>query len=343
MKTPKARKLPSGSWFVRVMVDGKSISITRETEREAIAEAIAIKSGAKHAELSASNMTVKEAYERYISAKEGVLSPSTIAGYIRLSRNTLQELMPIPLRKLTNEKIQNAISNMAINGKSPKYISNAQGLLSTVLKMFYPEFHLNVSLPQKKKRQLRKITGREMREIIESAKGKAVELPLLMALWMGMRLSEVRGARFEDIRDGKLHICNAIVLDINNSPTEKMPKSYEGDRWVDVPDYIMGLINALPYDTGAIVRMTGSAIYHQFTRLCEKNGIEHCTYHDLRHANAAVMVRLKVESKYAQERNGWASDRMYKQVYAYTMDDEMAEVDDLINSYFEEIFVTNLE
>lgn len=343
MKTPKAKELPSGSWFVRVMVNGKSVSITRPTEKEAIAEALAIKYGYKQETYSSSKMTVADAYERYISAKEGVLSPSTVAGYIRLSRNTFQELMPIPLCKLTNEKIQCAISNMALNGKSPKYISNAQGLLSTVLKMFRPEFHLNVSLPQKKKRQPRKITGSEMREIIGLVKGQEVELPLLMALWMGMRLSEVRGARFEDIKDGKLHICNATVLDINNNPAEKIPKTYEGDRWVDIPEYIMKLINALPYNSGTIVRMTGSAIYHKLSRLCEKNGIEHCTYHDLRHANAAVMVRLKIESKYAQERNGWASDRMYKQVYAYTMDDEMDEVDSQINDYFEKTFVTNLQ
>ena len=63
-------------------------------------------------------------------------------------------------------------------------------------------------------------------------------------------------------------------------------------------------------------------------------GIPRCRFHDLRHANAAIMVRLGIESKYAQERNGWSSDRMYKQVYAYTMDDKMADADKAINSYF---------
>ncbi len=41
-----------------------------------------------------------------------------------------------------------------------------------------------------------------------------------------------------------------------------------------------------------------------------------------------------VENKYAQERNGWASDRMYKQVYAYTMPDMMDAVDAAVNDYF---------
>ena len=46
------------------------------------------------------------------------------------------------------------------------------------------------------------------------------------------------------------------------------------------------------------------------------------------------MVRLGVDSKYAQERNGWASDRMYKQTYAYVMADQMDEVDKSIDGYF---------
>jgi hypothetical protein len=49
MKTPKARKLDSGSWFCRVMVDGKTFCITRDTEKAAIAEAMAIKAGMKAA------------------------------------------------------------------------------------------------------------------------------------------------------------------------------------------------------------------------------------------------------------------------------------------------------
>lgn len=46
------------------------------------------------------------------------------------------------------------------------------------------------------------------------------------------------------------------------------------------------------------------------------------------------MVRLGVDSKYAQERNGWASDRMYKQVYAYAMSDQMAAINESIDGYF---------
>ena len=40
MKIPKAVKLPSGSWYVNVMVDGKRLSITAPTKRDAEKEEI---------------------------------------------------------------------------------------------------------------------------------------------------------------------------------------------------------------------------------------------------------------------------------------------------------------
>lgn len=86
------------------------------------------------------------------------------------------------------------------------------------------------------------------------------------------------------------------------------------------------------------MQLSGTAIYKQFSRLLEKSGIEHCRFHDLRHANAAVMVRLGIDSRYAQERNGWASDRMYKQVYGYTVQSGMQSAAASINEYFADAF-----
>ena len=36
MKVQKARKLPSGSWFIQLRLDGKSIPVTERTEKECI-------------------------------------------------------------------------------------------------------------------------------------------------------------------------------------------------------------------------------------------------------------------------------------------------------------------
>ena len=334
MKVPKARKLPSGNYFIQMRVGGESISITRPTEKEAIAEAMAIKAGVMRQKNEPQRITLATAYERYIDAKEGVLSPSTIVGYKRLSRNTFQPLMARQLNTINNESIQREISAMRRSGKSPKYIANASGLLSSVLRMFAPDFKYNVALPQKEKPDLRMPTDDEISRIIAAVKGTHVELPVLMAMWMGMRMSEIRGAQYGDIKNGALHIQRAIVDDEDGNPVAKTTKTTAGNRWVPIPSYIASLIPKSQNRTEFIVKESGQSIYKRFSRVLEAAGIEHMRFHDLRHINAAVMVRLGVESKYAQERNGWTSDRMYKQVYAYTMPDKMSAVDAAIGEYF---------
>lgn len=332
MKIPKAKRLPSGSWFCRVRVDGRDISITRDTEREAVAEAMAVKAGIKKEKSHPQSITLRTAYERYIEMKDGVLSPSTIAGYKRLKKNTFQNIMDLRLDQLTREKIQREISAMSKQGKSPKYIANASGLLSSVLSVFYEDFVYKVSLPAKQKQTQRALTDGEIEAIFDACRGTSVELPVLMALWMGMRLSEIRGAKYEDINGDKLHICRAIV-ETDTIPTEKPPKTFSGDRYVNIPPYIKTLIGA---GNGYIVPLTGAQIYKRFQTILKQNNIEPCRFHDLRHANAAVMIRLGIDSKYAQERNGWKSDYMYKQVYGYAMSDKLDENAQAINQYFED-------
>ena len=332
---PAARQLPSGTWTCRVRVGGQDVSVTRPTKAEAQAEAMAIKYGLKAPDTPRVTMTLAEAYAAYLTSRESVLSPSTVAGYKRLERNTFQRLMPMQLSAITSELIQREIAAMVREKKSPKYVANAEGLLSSVLKQAMPEKQFSLRLPPKRKPNLRQPDDKEIGAIMAAFRGSAVELPVLMALWMGMRLSEILGARHEDIDGGKLHICRAVVLDENNQPAEKdSAKTYAGDRWVSVPGYIAQLIAATGRDSGPLVTFSGAAIYKRFVRTLDQAGIPRCRFHDLRHINAAVMVRLGVDSKYAQERNGWASDRMYKQVYAYAMSDQMAAINESIDDYF---------
>ena len=338
---PTARQLPSGSWTCRVRVDGRDVSITRPTKAEAVAEASAIKHGLKAPDKAVSTITLREAYRKYIESRDGVISPSTAAEYKRLQKTSFQSLMELPVPSITSEQIQREIGKMVKDGKSPKYIRNVEGLLVSVLKQFAPDSRISVILPQKRKVELRRIEDNEIGKIIAAFSGTDMELPVLMALWMGMRMSEIRGARFEDISGGRLHICRAIVSGESGDEV-KPPKTFSGDRWVSVPDHIQTLIDATGRSEGYIVPISGQTIYNRFIRGLDAAGIPRCRFHDLRHANAAIMVRLGVESRYAQERNGWSDDWMYKQVYAYTMDDRMIEVDRSIDDYFDNKMATEV-
>lgn len=103
----KAKKLPSGSWRVRLYTGrdeaGKAVykSFTAPTKKEA--EAAAALYAVRKKQKDEIGMTVGEAIDAYIRSKENVLSPSTIGSYRQKRRNWMQGIMDVPLSELTNE------------------------------------------------------------------------------------------------------------------------------------------------------------------------------------------------------------------------------------------------
>lgn len=336
MKIPKAVKLPSGSWYVNVMVGGKRLSITAPTKRDAEKEAAAIKSGAKAAQFNQS-LSVTQALDRYIDSKSAVLSPATIAGYRRIQKNLLEPIAAYPLSNLTQEQVQRWVNQLAKQGKKPKTVSNAHGLLSAVIGAYRPEMVLRTTLPQKVKTEISIPTEAELSAIFDAAKGTKYELPIMLAVWMGMRASEIRGLRWEDIHGEYVTVKRAIV-EGENGPVEKGTKTFSGTRTIHLPPYLADLIQQQDHTQGHIVTLSGHAMYNGFERICQKAGVPHFRFHDLRHMNASVMLAAGIPNKYAQERIGHATDNMLKTVYQHTIQEEQKKYSEEIDQRFEALF-----
>ena len=338
MKTPTAKKLPSGSYRVQVMVDGTRVSVTDEDPKVAVAKAMAIKAKMQEAAKAPRSITVGEAIDRYIESKDSVLSPSTIAGYKRIRANAMQGIMDIKLPSLTQEKVQKEINKMA-KEKSSKSVRNAHGLLSAVLAEYKPEMVLRTTLPRKQRYDAKIPSEDEIKTILEAAKGTEMELPLLLAIWLGLRASEIRGITWECIDGDILHIKQAIVQG-EKGPVVKGTKTYSGNRKLRIPDYIKKVIEVTPKNGKYLVALSGQAMYKRFSRLCEKAGVQHYRFHDLRHANASVMLALNIPDKYAMERMGHATNNMLKTVYQHTITEKQEEVSKTVDDHFEALLGT---
>ena len=75
----------------------------------------------------------------------------------------------------------------------------------------------------------------------------------------------------------------------------------------------------------------------RWVSLLEQHDLPHMIFHDLRHLNASVMAMLRIPDKYAQERGGWSSDRVMKNVYTHTFSEEREKVDETIDNYFDSL------
>lgn len=332
---PTPVQLPSGSWRCQIMVDGQRISVVDKDPAVAHAKALALKTGIIQKRKSPQEITVGDAIDRYIESKDSVLSPATVAGYKRMREHSLQELMSVRLSMLTQEAVQRAVNKMA-KDKSPKSVRNAHGLLSAALAVYRPDMVLRTTLPQKKRYEAAVPSGEDVQAIMAAAKGTKEELPILLAVWLGLRMSEILGLKGEDVDGNVLHIRRALV-----DEGEKGTKTYGSQRDLPLPDYIRGLIGN-PKPGEHLVKLTRRALYCRFQTLCKKAGVQHYRFHDLRHINASVMLALGVPNKYAQERMGHATDNMLKTVYQHTMSAESAEASQKVDAYFVNILHTIL-
>ena len=329
MRLPKPIQKENGKWLVQVMQNGRRISKTFDTEQEALYWAAGIKTQQQEISRAPHNLTLAQAIDRYIESKDAVLSPSTISGYKKIKDNSFPELMGVRLADLRKEAVQRAVNRMA-KEKSPKTVRNAYGLITAVVGEYCPDLDLRkITLPQKERTDIVVPSEQDIVAIAEAVRGKSVELPVLLAMWLGLRMSEIRGLTWDSIKGNTIHIKQAKV-----DEGIKTTKTYNSNRTLPLPPYLKQLIEAQPRKSEYIVPDSRRAIYSRFAYWTEKAGIQHYRFHDLRHVNASVMLALNIPDKYAMQRMGHSSNNMLKTVYQHTMTEKEQEYGRSVDDYF---------
>ena len=333
-----AKKLPSGSWRCRAYdkTTKSTKSFTAATKKEAEYLANEWLTGRK--KLPPENKTVRTCLADYIELKSGVLSPSTIKGYRSLLANQFSEgFLGLALSELDGVKIQQEINIITVEN-APKTVHNANGLLSAALRTYFPEFHYTATLP-KVQRRVRELPLPE--DVLPLFAGTDIELPVMLALWLGLRMSEITGLKRSDIVNGKITIQRTRVRVEGGEIVEKeSAKNVQSRRPLAIPAPIMELIDRV--DGEYITELSGDKIYHHFTKIMQRAGFGGVTFHDLRHVNASTMLKLGIPDKYAMERGGWSTTSTLKRVYQETFSDERQAVDRRVDEYFGKILATEV-
>lgn len=299
----KAKKLPSGSWRCRVYsykdADGKQHyeSFTAPTKAEAEMMAAEYSAGKKRRVRA--DLTVHEAIDGYIRAKEPVLSPSTIRGYDRMMKTDYQLIGKKKLRTLTSEEVQLFVSDLS-RRKSPKSVRNAYGLLSAAAALYAPDLSFRVTLPAKVKKRPASPSDESVLALYEAAYPK---LKLCIAFGMcGIRRGEMCALEYSDLKDGMIHINKDMVKARTGEWIIKpRPKTEDSDRYVLLPRFVLRLIGE---GSGRILNVTPNTITKQFIKYRGKLGFSF-TLHDLRHYFASSAAVLGIPDIYAADMGGW--------------------------------------
>ncbi len=331
----KAKKLPSGNWRVQVYDKntGKYKSFTAPTKKEAeykAAEYLLY----RNREESYENITLKEAYKRYIASKSSVLSPSTIREYTRASKSDFPQLMPMLLSKITPQLVQTAVNEAAAKC-SPKSVRNQHGLLYSVLKAYYPQLTLTTRLPQSKKPKYNIPTTAEVQLLIENAKPR-LKVPILLASAGSLRRSEISALTPDDFSDFGVSITKAIVMDKNHKWVCKPPKTKAGYRFVPLPKEIID--EALKWEYFGI---SPGVIDDHFRKLKRSLPVPDLRFHELRHYWASELHAQGVPDQYIAKMGGWESVDILQKIYQHTLRDKETEMSDKIVNIFANNFTDN--
>lgn len=347
-KLPTAQLLPSGQYRCQVMVGGKRVSVVDADPNMAQAKAVALKAriieeNSALVDRKAGNITLENAIKSYIADRKNVLSPSTINGYNEILRNRFKTLMPKMVRNIDASDIQAAV-NMDAKAVGYKTLKNALMLIVPAIAQ-YKEIEIKrIKLPQRKKVEHPYLDEEGIMELFEAISGNVAEIPILLALWLGMRRSEILGLCWDsvDFENGRIKVQRTYVKNGDKGYVlrEEM-KTSESRRTLDCPGYILSKLEAYQPDPalrkGRIFKMHPNTIYSSLNRVCKKRGIDFVGVHGLRHTNASVMLSIGVLDKVAMARGGWATDVTMKQVYQHVFQSDRETAGEKVNAYFDTI------
>lgn len=330
-----AKKQPSGNYKVRVYShtdeNGKQHykSFTAPTKPEAEQMAAAFSGNADRVQRA--DLTVYEAIDGFITAKEGVLSPSTVLNYRRMQKNVFGPIASRKIRKLTTAEIQGFVSDLS-KKHSPKYVRNIYGLLSASLTLYMPEKVFRIKLPTKQKKR---VTMNSSGVIVDLFNLASVRLKICIGLaaFSSLRRGEICALKYKDISGNMIHVHADMIEGPDGWTYKETPKTSDSDRFVQIPEAIVELIGSGDPEE-FIVGWLPSTVTKEFIILRNSLNLT-IKFHDLRSYYASIGATM-IPDVYLASFGGWSkSSKVMKDVYQKEIADLSKMYADKLTGFFD--------
>ena len=337
----KAKKLPSGNWRVLVYdytdAAGKRHYKSFTDPDKNVAMFMANDYLSHHrgeAVATYADLTLKQAAERYVDSKEGVLSPSTVKEYRRIIKNDFERLMPMKLSKITPELVQVAISELSLR-VAPKTARNRHGFLHSVISTYRPDFQFQTRLPQMVDADCVIPITAEV-QLLLSVSNEFLRVPVLLASQGSLRRSEICALTPDDFTDLGVRVNKAAVEDELGNVVIKPPKTKAGDRFCPLPAGVIAEARAWKH-----FGIKPNALSGYFYRARNKVDIPPFPFHKLRHYWASELHAQGVPDQYICEAGGWETPEMLQRIYQHALRDHSNAMSIKIVDIFDKNFSCN--
>lgn len=324
-------KLPSGSYRVRKMVDGRRVSLIfnhRPTQKE-IADELQRKYAIRN---SNHELTFVAAANEYMQIKKNVLSPTTIKNYGSILRNLSDAFISRKIDQITAVDVQREINNYSV-GRSPKSVKNASGLITVVMSMYAPDVRLKTKLPQNIPHEEYIPSQEDIEKVLEYAKGTEYELVLKLACF-GFRKGEILAITPDDVKEDCVVINKALAVTEDGSYSVKTTKTESGVRTVVIGKELADAIKK----KGCVYKGFPGSVLRFLHRAQDAVGVPRFKLHSFRHYYVSMCHAMGIPDVYIIKSIGHRSDTTLKRVYRHEIEEEtkkaQAEIEKKISGMF---------
>lgn len=345
-------KTPSGMYLARAFLgvdeDGRQVrkSFTDPDRRIALSLALAYEAQFKD---KISHGSFAYAMNKFLKAKEKLLSPSTVAEYYsrrRMLREHFPEFCAKNCVSITSDDLNSLVmalmqetdprhkGHTARKALAPKTIQNYMRFISAVMRhqgLNMPPY----STPSRRIPDIYVPTDAEVSQLIRASKGTEMYVPVMLAAFGPLRRGEVCALTWpRDFNGNVIHVRESIAVDRKRKAVRKAPKTYASDRFIEIPAEITEAVA----EQGYVTRLAPGSISKRFKPLLRRAGLPEFRFHDLRHYCVSTLHAQGVPDAYIMKRGGWVTDHVLKAVYRHTMADQERAFASRALNHFQSVF-----
>lgn len=324
-------KLPSGSFRVRKMINGRTISMTfdrKPTQKEIQKELERrnVFANANH------EFTFKIAAEEYMQSKKNVLSTTTIKNYNSILKNLSDTFKNKKVDTITAMDVQREINDYSAT-RSPKSVKNASGFIAVVLSMYSPDLRLKTKLPQNIPHEEYIPSKEDIEKVLKYAEGTDYELILKLACF-GFRKGEMLAITPDDVKDDIVIVSKSLAVTDDGSYDVKTTKTESGIRQVRIGKELANKIK----EQGYVYNGFPGNVLRFLHKAQDAVGVPRFKLHAFRHYYVSMCHAMGIPDVYIIKSIGHRTDTTLKRVYRHEIEQETLKVQKDIEKKVSELF-----
>lgn len=322
--------------------------------------------------INTKKMTLEEYLDYWIAeACENKLKTTTLEGYKHnierhikpiLGHIVLEKLAPLHLQQLYKNRLECGRLN-GKGGLSNKSVLTIHRIIHRALEqavkwqLVIRNVADCVEPPKPKKYEAKFLDEKQSMQLQEISKDTYLYIPILIAIYTGMRRGEILGLMWQDIdlEKGILKIVRSLNSTKNGLELSN-PKTNKSIRSIAIPQIVVKELkrhkilqkeNKLKFgssyqDSGMVCTLEDGTMINpknlsrDFHRILENNNLPVVRFHDLRHSHASLLVKLGVQPKVISERLGHSNISITMDLYSHVY----SETDREVANMFEKLLIS---